>query len=147
VTAAVAVQTATAAPVPAAAALSRWVRAPLAQAGRPDGQVTLRIVDQADSASLNRPSPGLARAATAPSFPFEDPPHTATAILGDVVLCAPLALREAAQLGRAPAEHWAHLVVHGVLHLCGYDHQGDAEAATMETLESAILRRCGFTRL
>lgn len=146
-TVAVAVQTATAAPVPAAAALSRWVRAALAQVERADVEVTLRIVDEAESASLNRAYRGRARATNVLSFPFEAPPHTATAILGDVVLCAPLALREAAQLGRAPAEHWAHLVVHGILHLCGYDHRGDAEAATMEALESAILRRCGFTRL
>ena len=79
------------------------------------------------------------------SFPFEPPPGArGRRYLGDLAICAPVVEREAAEQGKAPEAHWAHLVVHGVLHLLGYDHLDEAMALVMETLETRILGDLGF---
>jgi probable rRNA maturation factor len=67
-----------------------------------------------------------------------------TGLLGDLVICAPVVVREAREQGKTELAHWAHMVVHGVLHLQGYDHQNDADAQRMEDLERAILERLHF---
>ena len=78
------------------------------------------------------------------SFPFEDPPGVESDELGDIVVCAPVVDREAVEQGKTAQEHWAHMVVHGVLHLCGYDHIDDKDADEMENEETRILTGLGF---
>ena len=114
----------------------------------------IRIVDEDESAELNhtyRDKPGPTNVL---SFPFDMPDLPAalaateneeipTKLLGDLVICAPVVAREAAEQGKPLPAHWAHMVVHGVLHLLGYDHLDKAEAAEMEGLEQRLLAELG----
>lgn len=130
--------------LPAEADFQRWAEAALAGADhRQDAELTLRIVNEAESAALNetyRHKPGPTNVL---SFPCDAPPEVDSALLGDVVICAPVVLREAVVQGKTPEAHWAHLVAHGVLHLLGYDHD-EAQAEAMEALEIRILAGLGF---
>lgn len=127
--------------VPAAASLRRWARAAL---GRAPGAVTVRIVGGAESARLNRRYRARAGATNVLSFPAAPLPDGRRPLLGDLVIAAPVVAREATAQGKAPAAHWAHMVVHGCLHLLGYDHQAAAAAARMEGRERRILHRLGY---
>ena len=130
--------------IPAKADLAVWAAAALA--GRRDfAELTIRTVDEAEGAELNLRYRGRSGATNVLSFPFEAPPGMpAIDLLGDLVICAPVVEREAAEQARALDAHWAHMVVHGVLHLLGLDHRDDAEAREMEALETAILGGLGF---
>lgn len=129
--------------IPAEAALRDWVAAALA--GRRDtAEVTLRIVDEAEIAELNETYRHKRGSTNVLSFPFEAPPGVTLPLLGDLVICAPVVAREAQEQGKPVEAHWAHMVVHGCLHLLGYDHLDEAEAATMETLEIEILAALGY---
>ncbi len=124
--------------------LRRWARAALMQ----DAEVTVRFVDEDEGRRLNRDYRGKDYATNVLSFAYDSaPPQTplpTSALSGDIVLCAPVIAREAREQGRRLAEHYAHLVVHGMLHLQGYDHQHEREATSMEAVESFILLRLGF---
>lgn len=123
--------------------LFRWAEATLAgQAG--ELELSVRIVDERESAELNGRYRGRRYPTNVLSFPFEAPPGVDVALLGDLVICAPVVAREAAEQGKPLAAHWAHMVVHGVLHLLGYDHEQPAEAEHMEGLEIRLLSRLGF---
>ena len=102
-------------------------------------QLTVRVVDEAEMTQLNQ----IYRHKTGPtnvlSFPAQLPEGVQVPLLGDIVICAPVVKREAEQQNKLELQHWAHMVVHGVLHLMGYDHYTDEEAETMETLEVEIL--------
>jgi probable rRNA maturation factor len=116
-----------------------------AVAGRRDhAGVLVRIVDEPESRALNLRYRGIDRPTNVLSFPFEAPPQVRSRHIGDLVICAPVVEREAAEQGKPLEAHWAHMVVHGVLHLLGHDHETDADAETMEALEIAILGRLGF---
>jgi probable rRNA maturation factor len=145
--------------LPDDAQLASWVRAAIAHGAaepRRRAAVTLRIVDDAEGAALNqryRSKPGPTNVL---SFPFEQPAglpaevlselqSSLDAELGDLVICAPVLRREATAQGKTLAAHTAHLVVHGTLHLLGYDHIEPAEADRMEALETAILTGLGFS--
>jgi probable rRNA maturation factor len=119
--------------VPAAAQLKRWARGALGAEVR--GEITLRIVGAGESAELN-----------VLSFPAEAPAGPADEVLpfGDVVICAEVVEREAREQGKRPAAHWAHMVVHGVLHLQGYDHEKVRDASIMEARERELLADLGF---
>ena len=142
--AAVEVQRACAAPgVPAPAKLVAWAEAALE--GRRDGaRMTVRVVDEAEGAELNGRYRGKAGATNVLAFAFEAPEVPSVHILGDVVVCAPVAAREAVEYSKRLDAHWAHLVVHGTLHLLGYDHDDPGSAREMETLEREILGRLGY---
>lgn len=122
--------------LPTRAQLRRWVRA--AQEG--DAQVTIRFVAADEGRRLNRDYRGKDYATNVLSFPYAPPPEMA----GDLVLCPPVALVEALAQGKTGQAHFAHLVVHGMLHLQGYDHETDADAASMEAKEREILARLGY---
>lgn len=122
--------------VPSAARLRQWAAPALAGE---QGEVTLRIVGAAESRALNKRYRGKDKPTNVLSFPSEGP-----GILGDVVICAPVVNREAREQGKAPAAHWAHMVVHGVLHLRGFDHIRAGQARVMENRERAILARLSF---
>jgi len=121
----------------------RWAEAAL-QNRRQHAELVIRVVDEAESTELNRTYRGKDRPTNVLSFPFEAPPAVESALLGDLVICAPVVQHEALEQGKTPEAHWAHMVVHGVLHLLGYDHQDDAHAAEMESLEADILKELGF---
>ncbi len=137
-------QRATDAPdLPAQARFRAWAEAALA--GRRDEvELTLRLVDEEESRALNRRYRGRDRATNVLSFPFEPPPGVPSRLLGDLVICAPVVAREAREQGKPAEAHWAHMVVHGILHLLGHDHQTPGEAEEMETLEIRILTELGF---
>jgi probable rRNA maturation factor len=107
-------------------------------------KLVIRIVDQPESQAMNRQYRGIDKSTNVLSFPFEAPPHVPSKHIGDLVICAPVVEREAVEQGKPLEAHWAHMVVHGILHLLEYDHQTDADAETMEGLEIAILGRLGF---
>jgi len=119
--------------VPAAARLRRWASAALA--GR-RGAVTVRIVGAGESRALNRRYRGKDKPTNVLSFAYGEP-----GALGDLVICAPVVNREAREQGKPAPAHWAHMVVHGVLHLLGHDHIHQREARMMENRERAILAR------
>ncbi|MDT8438931.1 MAG: rRNA maturation RNase YbeY [Wenzhouxiangellaceae bacterium] len=131
--------------LPADAELVAWVEAALADPH--DAEICIRIVDEAEGRALNRQWRGKDYATNVLSFPGEAPPGLPpgemAALAGDIVLCAPVIAREAAAQGKPSTHHWTHLVVHGVLHLRGYDHIHADAAVAMEQTECRILAELG----
>jgi len=126
--------------------IRRWIEAVLATEARAaDVEITVRIVGEAEMAELN----ARYRHKTGPtnilSFPFEAPPGVELNLLGDLVVAAPVVQREAREQGKTEAAHWAHMIVHGTLHLLGYDHSQPAEAEDMEAREIRILQQLGYS--
>ncbi len=138
--------------VPAEADFARWaaMAAATMHGGAATKPVTLgiRIVDEQESAQLNRDYRGKDYATNVLSFGHELPDFMLAELeerpLGDLAICAPVVVREAAEQGKSAADHWAHMVIHGVLHLLGHDHEDDAEAETMEALERSLLKELGI---
>lgn len=115
-------------------------------AGDVDGaELVIRLVDNAESAELNGRFRNKPHATNVLSFPAEIPASVGELVMGDLVVCAPVVQAEAREQGKSEKAHWAHMIVHGVLHLRGYDHIDDAEAQKMEQLETDILARLGFS--
>ncbi|MFU8814519.1 MAG: rRNA maturation RNase YbeY [Pseudomonadales bacterium] len=146
------VQVATQAPVPPAGRIRRWGEAalqcapPLQAVGQPAaaGEVCVRLVDEAESRQLNRDYRHKDAPTNVLSFPAGiDLPDAL--VWGDIVVCAQVVAREAAAQGKVYDEHFAHMVIHGVLHLLGYDHQSADDAAAMERLEIRILDGFGMS--
>lgn len=129
--------------LPADDEIRRWAGASLADDSS-DVQLTIRLVDTAESAGLNAAYRNKQGPTNVLSFPFEPPPGVDSDLLGDLVICAPLVAREAEEQGKTERAHWAHMVIHGILHLRGYDHQTDEQAGIMESRETAILAGLGF---
>ncbi|MFN3919664.1 MAG: rRNA maturation RNase YbeY [Methylohalobius sp.] len=126
---------------PSKAMLRRWVIAALE--GKP-AEVSLAIVDEAEIAALNRRFRHREGPTNVLSFPFEAPAGVPLRFLGDVVICAPVVRREAVAQNKPETAHFAHMVVHGVLHLRGFDHLTPEQAEVMETREREILAHLGF---
>jgi probable rRNA maturation factor len=136
-----------AAAVPRGTDFAGWVSATLDAAGMDAaGTITVRLVGWREGRRLNENFRGKAAATNVLAFPASCSGHAGDMErqLGDIAICLPLLCREAAAQGKAPLSHLAHLVVHGVLHLLGHDHQKDAAARRMERMEKKILRRLGF---
>lgn len=129
--------------VPDEDSMQRWVSAAL-RSERDTAELSVRIVDEQESAALNQQYRGKTGPTNVLSFPFDAVTPEPLPILGDLVICAPVVLREAQQQQKTPEAHWAHMTVHGVLHLLGYDHVGDKDADVMETLETQIMRALNF---
>ncbi len=121
---------------PCATDFRRWARAALAGSG----QVTIRLVDADEGRALNRDYRGKDYATNVLSFPYESRP----AVVGDLVICPAVVAREATEQGKPLLAHFAHLTVHGMLHLQGRDHDNDADAETMEAEETRILAALGY---
>jgi probable rRNA maturation factor len=131
--------------VPAPASFRRWVDAALAGARhRRAAELSIRIVGAREGRTLNRTYRDKDYATNVLSFPTELPPGVRLPLLGDIAICASVVRREATEQGKPVAHHWAHLTVHGVLHLLGYDHIEEAEAEKMEALETRILKGLGI---
>ena len=134
-----------AAGTPSAQQVRAWARRALGPAAR--GELTLRIVDERESAALNSRYRGKRGPTNVLSFGVEPPSGAIDGDLwplGDLVICAAVVQREAREQGKPARAHWAHMVVHGVLHLKGFDHETAAEAKTMEAREREILAALGF---
>ena len=123
--------------------IRRWVDAAIRDE-RETTELSVRIVEKQESQSLNKQYRGAEGATNVLSFPFETPTPEPLPLIGDLVICAPVVIAEAKQQQKVPEAHWAHMVIHGVLHLLGYDHQNDHEACIMESLETEILQGLGF---
>lgn len=120
-----------------------WAQAALDDAQVERAELTVRLVAEDESAQLNGAYRQKPKPTNVLSFGYgEDLPDDT--LIGDLVICPAVVEREAAQQGKAPAHHWAHLTVHGVLHLCGFDHETDTDAALMEARETTILARLGI---
>ncbi|MBI2969645.1 MAG: rRNA maturation RNase YbeY [Gammaproteobacteria bacterium] len=120
-----------------------WVNAALRDHAH-DAELTVRLVDEGEAAELNRRWRGRSGPTNVLSFPVSGLEQAAPGLLGDIVVCAPVVEREAEQQGKRPEAHWAHMVIHGTLHLLGYDHENNEEADIMESLEATILAGLGF---
>lgn len=131
--------------VPAPASFRRWVEAALAGARhRQSAELAIRIVGTREGRTLNRSYRGKDYATNVLSFPVDLPPGVRLPLLGDIAICAPVVNRESREQGKLAAHHWAHLTVHGVLHLLGYDHIAETDAERMETLETRVLKGLGI---
>jgi probable rRNA maturation factor len=126
---------------PSARRLARWARAAL---GRRRGILSIRVVTRAESRRLNRTYRGRDYPTNVLSFPAGPGAPSRPAPLGDLALCADVVAREARVQGKAASAHWAHMVVHGTLHILGYDHDRPGEARRMERRERLLLARLGF---
>lgn len=124
-------------------AFYRWVAATVTNR-RESAEIVIRLVDLEEGLALNRKYRGRANATNVLSFPAAIPDVVETNFLGDIVITAPIVNHEAQQQGKTLQAHWAHLVIHGVLHLLEFDHQTAAEAVKMETVEIDILAQLGF---
>ncbi|CAI0794905.1 rRNA maturation RNase YbeY [Serratia proteamaculans] len=129
--------------LPDEATFQRWLEGVLPQF-QEEAEVTIRLVDEAESNELNLTYRGMDKPTNVLSFPFEAPPGIELPLLGDLIICRQVVEREAVEQDKALEAHWAHMVVHGSLHLLGYDHIEDDEAEEMESLETEIMHGLGY---
>jgi probable rRNA maturation factor len=122
--------------LPTASQFRKWAKAAL----RVDTEVTIRIVDAEEGKLLNNTYRGKDYATNVLTFPLTEDPH----LMGDIIICAPVVEAEAKTQQKSLDAHYAHLTVHGILHLHGYDHETDAQAELMEGLETAIVTKLGY---
>lgn len=132
-----------AAGVPDSAHFEEWVTLAL-RGRRTRGEVCIRIVEPDESRTLNRDYRGKDKPTNVLSFPFDAPPGIPVDLIGDLVICAQVVHDEAKEQGKKPLDHWAHMVIHGTLHLLGFDHINDDDAEQMEALERKLLARLGI---
>ncbi|BFT30738.1 rRNA maturation RNase YbeY [Alteromonas sp. D210916BOD_24] len=130
--------------IPSQALLTQWANAVLTAEGLSDQEVTIRFTDEAESQQLNHEYRGKDKPTNVLSFPFEAPPGIEINLLGDLVICAPVISQEAREQEKLVDHHYAHMTIHGMLHLLGYDHIIDTEADIMESKEIAILSTLGI---
>ncbi len=122
--------------LPSKSQFRKWAKAAL----RVDTEVTIRIVDEDEARILNSAYRGKDYATNVLTFPIAEEPH----LMGDIVICAPVVETEAKAQNKPLEAHYAHLTVHGILHLHGYDHETEAQAELMESLEISILAKLGY---
>ena len=134
--------------LPSQAQFEKWVNQALTlqaqTADYPETEITIRIVDEAESHELNLTYRGKDKPTNVLSFPFEVPEGIELPLLGDLIICRQVVEREAVEQQKPLDSHWAHLAIHGTLHLLGYDHLTDEEAEEMESLETEIMQSLGF---
>nr|WP_256969536.1 rRNA maturation RNase YbeY [Crenothrix polyspora] len=120
--------------------MQRWVDSALEGIGH-DTEIVIRIVDEQESQALNEQYRHKQGPTNILSFPVDVPDGIELDLLGDLVICAPVVAKEALEQQKALMDHWAHIVIHGVLHLLGYDHIDDSDADEMESKEIALLKQ------
>lgn len=124
-------------------ALIQWATAAVG-AHRSEAEISLLIVDEEEGAALNEQWRGKVGPTNVLSFPSDLPPELELPLLGDLIVCAPVVEREAQEQGKTLESHWAHMIIHGTLHLLGYDHIDEEEAEQMEALETQVLASLGY---
>ena len=129
--------------LPTEAEFQQWLNAAVTPF-QADAEVTIRLVDKQESHALNLEYRSKDRPTNVLSFPFEAPPEIEMNLLGDLIICRQVVEAEALEQQKPLNAHWAHMVVHGSLHLLGYDHIEDDEAEEMEALETEIMQNMGF---
>jgi probable rRNA maturation factor len=122
--------------LPSKSQLRKWAKAAL----RVDTDVTIRIVDAQEALELNSQYRGKDYATNVLTFPLSEEPH----LMGDIIICAPVVAAEASAQNKDLMAHYAHLTVHGMLHLCGFDHETEPQAELMESIEIQILAKLGY---
>jgi probable rRNA maturation factor len=132
------IESACSAPTPPEDDLRNWIRAALGNRQQ-DTEISVRLVDLAEMGELNQTYRGKSGATNVLSFPAGLPPELELPLLGDIAICAPVVRREALEQGKTEEAHWAHMAVHGTLHLLGFDHIEEEDAQEMEALETTIL--------
>lgn len=133
--------------LPEAGQIENWISQALAAIpdfDQNDAEVSVCIVDEAESRDFNLRYRHQDKPTNVLSFPADIPPELDLPLLGDLVICAPVVEQEAKEQRKSLDAHWAHMVVHGTLHLLGYDHITDEDAEEMEALETSILLQMGF---
>ncbi|QDE30184.1 rRNA maturation RNase YbeY [Shewanella polaris] len=130
--------------LPSKTEFKTWVRTAIGQT-MPEVELTIRLVDITESQQLNSTYRGKDKPTNVLSFPFEAPPEVELPLLGDLVICVEVVEQEAIEQNKPLNAHWAHMVIHGCLHLLGYDHIIDQEADEMESLETQLVEGLGFT--
>jgi probable rRNA maturation factor len=123
--------------------IERWIGAAIGDQ-RESTELSVRIVDAEEGKALNEQFRGSTGATNVLSFPFENESPQPLPLIGDIVICAPVVAKEAREQNKALNAHWAHMMIHGVLHLLGYDHQNENDANLMESLETKIMQGLGF---
>lgn len=134
--------------LPTPADIRQWIGRAVDAADRGRGEISVRVVDETEMTELNREFRDQPKSTNVLSFPAGEVPglpDNEPKPLGDIVICAPVVRREAADQGKPIASHWAHMLVHGTLHLLGFDHLSDDEALEMETMERQILTSAGLS--
>ncbi len=129
--------------LPTEADFQHWLEAVLSRFQK-KSEVTIRVVDDAESRELNFTYRGKDQATNVLAFPFEPLPAIDLPLLGDLVICRQRVEQEAREQNKLSQAHWAHMVIHGSLHLLGYDHLTDDEAEHMESLETEIMQNLGY---
>ena len=126
--------------------MHRWAKATLETQDleEPDLELVLRVVDELESAELNDKYRGKANPTNVLSFPFSAVTPKPLPVLGDIIICGPVMEREASAENKNLEAHWAHIVIHGVLHLLGYDHKTPKQASSMERMEALILKKLKY---
>jgi probable rRNA maturation factor len=139
--------TASEASLPDLATIEQWVQTAIIAGSlekRDEAELTVRIVDNDESQQLNHQYRDKNKPTNVLSFPFQNPPGVALPLLGDLVICKNVVENEALEQNKTLTEHWAHMLIHGTLHLLGYDHIDPQEALEMENLETKLLIELGF---
>ena len=129
------------------AQLETWVSAAIIAASdetREEAELTVRIVDVAESQELNSQYRGKDKPTNVLSFPFQNPPGITLPLLGDLIICKSVVEKEAIEQNKQLISHWAHMLIHGTLHLLGYDHIEEEEAETMERIETNLMIELGY---
>ena len=121
-----------------------WVRVAVGHT-MPEVELTIRLVESSESQQLNHTYRGKDKPTNVLSFPFEAPAEIDLPLLGDLIICVDVVEKEALEQNKSLEAHWAHMVIHGCLHLLGYDHIIDEEAEEMESLETQLLEHLGFS--
>ena len=130
--------------IPSADSLAQWANAVLSAEDLHEQEVTIRFTDESESQQLNSDYRQKNKPTNVLSFPFEAPPGIEMNLLGDLIICAPVISREASEQAKAAEHHYAHMTIHGILHLLGYDHITDEDAQVMESREIDILATLGI---
>jgi len=130
--------------LPTQAQFESWVRLAVGST-MPEVELTIRLVESSESQQLNHTYRGKDKPTNVLSFPFEAPAEIDLPLLGDLIICVDVVEKEALEQNKSLEAHWAHMVIHGCLHLLGYDHIIDEEAEEMESLETQLLEHLGFS--
>ena len=133
--------------LPELAQLETWVSAAIIAASdeaREEAELTVRIVDVAESQELNSQYRGKDKPTNVLSFPFQNPPGITLPLLGDLIICKSVVEKETIEQNKQLISHWAHMLIHGTLHLLGYDHIEEEEAETMERIETNLMIELGY---
>jgi len=130
--------------IPSIENIELWISTALQSDELNQAEVSVYIVDEAESQELNTQYRGKDKPTNVLSFPADIPDEVGVPLLGDLVVCAPVVEREAQEQGKTLEAHWAHMLVHGTLHLLGYDHIEDDEAEVMEALETRLITQLNF---